>query len=187
MPWKSCGMSLFELLFSLAILAILLSVSLPNFRDFAQSVAGDITLRKLATAIQLGKSAANTSGETVTLCRSIDGNECGGDWQDGILLFTDGNRNRLIDESDALIRYVTFSESGGSIRFRAFQNKQYLQLTYMGTTQNQNGNFTYCPFDGDGQFARQLIVSRTASVRFALDSDGDGYREDSRGRRLACE
>ena len=187
MLWKASGLTFFELLITLSILSIMLTLSMPNFRDLSQSVRGDMTLRKLANAIQFSKSAAITNGATVTLCRSLDGINCSGDWHDGILVFTDSNRNRLIDDSDSLLRHITFPESSGSIRFRAFQNKQYLQLTSLGTTHSQNGNFTYCPSDGEERFARQLIINRTARIRFAQDNDGDGYREDSRGRQLNCE
>ena len=159
---------------------------MPNFRDLAQSISGDVTLRKLANAIQFGKSTAIVNNSSVTLCRSDDGFVCGGHWHDGVIVFTDSNRNREIDGEDILFRHIVFPDSSGSIRFRAFQNKQYLQLTSMGTTHAQNGNFTYCPLTDDAKFTRQLIVNRTARLRFAQDSDADGIREDSRGRPLDC-
>ncbi|PCI74657.1 MAG: hypothetical protein COB20_14945 [SAR86 cluster bacterium] len=180
-------MSLLELLISLGILSILLGISIPDFSELNQSVSGDVTMRKLATAIQLSKMVAITNGTTVTLCKSIDGFSCGGSWKDGVIVFTDSNRDRVINGSDRLARHVTFPYGKGHIRFRAFQNKQYLQLTSLGVTHYQNGNFTYCPFSGDNKLARQLIVNRTARLRFALDNNGDGVREDSRGRPLNCD
>lgn len=181
------GLSLLELLVSLGILSILLSISIPDFTELSESLSGEVTLRKLATAVQLGKSAAVTNGTTVTLCRSADGFVCGGRWQDGVIIFTDLNRDAVINESDRLVRHITFPDGNGHIRFRAFQNKQILQLTSLGTTHYQNGNFTYCPFSGNNLFSRQLIVNRTARLRFAQDKNGDGIREDSRGRPLKCD
>lgn len=180
------GLSLLELIVSLGVVAVLLGIAIPDFNEVQQSLSGDVTLRKLASAVQLGKTSAITHGTTVTLCRSADGLSCGGGWQDGVIVFTDSNRNRNIDEDDSLVRHITFPNSKGHIRFRAFQNKQYLQLSSLGITHYQNGNFTYCPASKDNRFARQLIVNRTARLRFALDSDGDGIREDSRGRPLRC-
>lgn len=180
------GLSLLELLISLSILSMLLGVSIPNFSELSESISGEVTLRKLATAVQLGKSAAITSGTTVTLCRSVDGFTCDGSWEDGVIIFTDRNRDSVLNEGDRLIRHITFPDGRGHINFRAFQNKQSLQLTALGTTAYQNGNFTYCPFSGDSKLTRQLIVNRTARLRFAQDIDGDGFREDSRGRPLSC-
>lgn len=181
------GLTLLELLISLGILAILIGTSMPDFSEFTESISGKTTLRKLATAIQLGKSSAITNDTTVTLCKSVDGLHCGGNWQDGVLIFTDQNRDASIDENDKVIRHIRLPDSKGHIRFRAFQNKQALQLTSLGTTHYQNGSFTYCPFSGNKAFARQLIVNRTARLRFAQDEDGDGLREDSRGRPLNCD
>lgn len=180
------GLSLLELLISLGILSVLLGISIPDFSELTESISGEVTLRKLATAVQLSKSAAITNGTTVTLCRSVDGFACGGRWQDGVIIFTDRNRDSVINESDRLVRHVTFPNGNGHISFRAFQNKQTLQLTSLGTTHYQNGNFTYCPFSGNSLFSRQLIVNRTARLRFAQDKNGDGIREDSRGRPLNC-
>ena len=180
------GLSLLELLISLGILSILLGISIPNFYELAQSISGDVALRKLATAVQLSKSTAVTTGTTVTLCRSADGFVCGGSWQDGVIVFTDRNRDRVVNENDRLVRHITFPNGNGHIRFRAFQNKQYLQVTSLGVTHDQNGNFTYCPFSGNSKLARQLILNRTARLRFAQDSDGDGIKEDSSGRPLHC-
>lgn len=181
------GMSLLELLITLGILSMLLGISIPDFNELVQSISGDVTLRKLATAVQLSKSTAITNETTVTLCRSADGFSCGGSWQDGVIVFTDHNRDRIINGDDKLVRYVTFPNGDGHIRFRAFQNKQYLQITSLGVTHYQNGNFTYCPYSGDSKLARQLIVNRAARLRFAQDSDGDGIKEDSRKRPLNCD
>ena len=180
------GLTLLELLIAMGILAALAGVSMPEFRGLAQSVSGEVTMRRLANAVQFGKSAAITNNASVTLCRSDNGIDCGGSWHDGVIVFTDDNRNRDVDGDDILLRRITFPDGNGHIRFRAFQNKQYLQLTSLGTTHDQNGNFTYCPYTGSARFARQLIVNRTARLRFAQDSNGDGIREDSRGRPLDC-
>lgn len=181
------GLSVLELLVSLCVLSVLLGVSIPDYSALTQSLSGDVTLRRLATAVQLSKAAAISQRTTVTLCRSADGRDCGGTWQDGVILFTDGNRDGTLNDGDRLLRRITFPNSNGQLRYRAFQNKQYLQLSSLGITHSQNGNFTYCPASGNSQFARQLIVNRTARLRFALDSDGDGVKEDSRGRPLSCD
>jgi len=184
---QSRGITLFELLLALSVVSVLGAISLPNFRSLAQSISGEVTLRRLANAVQLGKSSAITQGTMITLCPLSDGPECGRDWHDGLRIFSDVNGNRRVDPQESIIRQIGFPESNGRLRFRAFQNKQYLQITSLGITRNQNGNFTYCPISGESSFARQLIINRTARLRFAQDSDGDGIREDSRGRPLDCE
>jgi len=65
----------------------------------------------------------------------------------------------------------------GSLKFRSFGNKQYLQMTPFGMTNYQNGNFTYCPENGDANLARQVIISFTGRTRYARDKDGESLRE----------
>ncbi len=181
------GLSLLELLTALLILSTLLSISLPNFSETLLKKKGEVTLRKLASAIQLAKSSAIASGHLVTICRSSDGLSCGGEWRHGVILFTDENGDQGINDRDKLLGYVPFTETEGKLSFRAFQNKQYLQITSLGFTRSQNGNFTYCPDNGRPHLANQLILNRTARLRYAVDSNGDGIKEDSQGKPIRCD
>jgi type IV fimbrial biogenesis protein FimT len=180
------GFTLLELLFTLGILATLLGLALPGFKEMHRNTEMDIHARELAQLLQLARVAAITRNSLVTLCRSSEGENCSGRWQDGILVFADYDGDRRIDAEDEAIRYHQFTGFKGEISWRAFQNRQYLQITPQGFTRYQNGNFTLCPANGDAVYARQLIVNRNARVRFAQDRDADGIREDSRGRPLRC-
>ena len=183
---RSLGYTLPELIITLFLLALLAGISLPDLSRYMDQRKGDITVRRLAQAVEFARVAAISSGGLVTLCRSRDGMVCGGEWREGVLIFTDRNGNRLVDQDDSILRHMTFPGSDGRIQWRAFRNRQYLQITKLGFTRFQNGNFTYCPAGGDPRMAHQIIVNRTARVRFAQDSDGDGIREDSRGRAIDC-
>ncbi len=183
---EDAGLTLFELLFTLLLLSILLAVALPDFGDLISHKRSDSNIRTLITSLELARTSAIVDNSLVTLCRSANGESCGGRWKDGILVFTDPNGNRKVDLQDRIIRYVTFPYLHGNLRWRAFQNRQYLQITPQGFTRYQNGNFTFCPDSGDLRHARQLILNRTGRIRQAGDSNGDGIREDSRGRPIRC-
>ncbi|MEQ8314514.1 MAG: GspH/FimT family protein [Gammaproteobacteria bacterium] len=183
----SSGFTLLELLITLLMLSLLLGIALPDFHELVQQKQSDITIRTLTTALELARTSAITDNSLSTLCRSSDGSECGGNWEDGILVFTDHNGNRKIDTEDRLIRHFPSPGSTGKLYWRAFQNRQYLQFTPQGFTRYQNGNFTFCPHSKDLSLARQIILNRSARIRHAQDSDGDGIREDSRGRPIRCD
>ncbi|NQV69901.1 MAG: type II transport protein GspH [Pseudohongiella sp.] len=180
------GLTLLELMITLFLLSILLGVSMPEFKTLMERKKAELSIRKLAGAIELAKSSAIASSSLVTLCRSFDGAKCGGKWQDGLIIFTDSNADRKINQQDKLLHSITFPLMHGELRWRAFQNRQYLQITHLGFTRYQNGNFTYCPEDKNPKFASQLIINRTGRVRFAIDSDDDGIKEDSQGRAITC-
>lgn len=178
--------SLLELLVAMLIVSVLISLSLPNFEEFVEEKKADDTINRIRQAVAAAKVGAIVNGNYVTLCKSSGGEKCGGKWEQGIIAFTDKNGDRKINQEDRLLRYFTFPDARGSVHWRAFQNRQYLQITGQGYTRFQNGNFTYCPFNKKPYLARQLIVNRTARVRYATDSNNDGIREDSRGRPIRC-
>lgn len=186
LPGQETGLTLLELLVCLVIVALLAALAAPGWSDLVEDKRGDLVIRRLNQAIELARISAVTYGEVVTLCRSRNGFECRGDWEDGVLVFRDPELNRYLEAEQQALRYVDFGASDGRIVWRAFGNRQYLQFTPLGFTRNQNGNFTWCPDSGDQRHARQLIVNRTGRTRRALDSDGDGIPEDSRGRPLRC-
>lgn len=180
------GFTLVELLICLAILSILLSLTNPGFSQWLQRYQADKVINELVRAISLARATAITSNKMVTLCRSMDGQNCGGRWEEGSIIFTDQNADSKINGNDQLIYRLEALKYPGTIKFRAFQNKQYLQMTPLGFSNYQNGNFTYCPANNDARLAQQLIISRTGRTRLAIDSDGDGYRENARKKPLVC-
>jgi len=187
---SAAGLTLLELLVALCIMALLLGVSLPDLRRTLAQKRADITMNRLAQAIQLARNAAALNNSLVTLCGSTDGEACDGNWRHAALIFLDRDGDRKVDAATSpdsnIVRWLMFPEIAGTLRWRAFGNRSYLQITPQGFTLYQNGNFTYCPANGDPSAARQLIVNRTARVRHARDSNGDGLREDSRGRPIRC-
>jgi len=185
-PGGGAGMTLLELLIAMLIFAALLGLSMPGFGELVAARRGDIVMDRLRQAVSLARTTAVTSGELTTLCRSADALTCGGEWRDGVLVFRDSDGDRTLDDGQTPVRYIDLGDTRGAVYWRAFQNRQYLQFTPLGFTRYQNGNFTYCPDNGQLQYARQLILNRTGRLRTAVDSDGDGIAEDSRGRPLRC-
>ena len=59
-------------------------------------------------------------------------------------------------------------------------------MTGNGYTHFQNGNFVYCPADGDLRYARQLVINVQGRARTSQDVDHDGFVEDRLGRHLTC-
>src|SRR5690606_31569095 len=125
-------------------------------------------------SIGLARSAAIRENRITTLCRSDDGIQCQGAWMDGLIVFTDANGNHVLDPEDRLLYRLEASTVPGTLLFRSFGNRQYLQFEGRGLTRYQNGNFTFCPVDGDVRQIRQLILSFSGRTRMARDQDQDG-------------
>ena len=181
------GYTLLELLITLAILGVLLQMGLPSLAHLQRGREADMLMKTLTGHIALARSEAATQGRIVTLCPSRDGVHCGGDWGQGSLLFLDRNGDRVVNQDDRVLRVRLDETPPGSLRWRAFGNRQALQIDARGFLLHQSGNFTYCDASGDARLNRQLVVNATGRVRVSRDTDGDDVVEDSRGRPLLCD
>jgi len=181
------GFSLVEAVVCMALVSILLGYAFPSLNDMLKRSEATSAINWLVTTVAFTRHAAITRGVTVTLCPSKDGTTCGGHWHEGVIIFTDANRDRTIDSKDKLLHRARFPVDGATLTWHSFRNRQYLQMRGDGFTNYQNGNFVYCPGDKDSRFARQLVINMQGRARTSSDIDGDGIVEDRRGRDLTCE
>jgi type IV fimbrial biogenesis protein FimT len=185
----SYGLTFIELLLVLGICGfLLLRFAQPSWQELQQRKQVELMMAELQQSIAMARSSAVSHNSMVTLCRSNDGSQCRGRWKDGSILFTDANADHILNEDDRLLFRLPALAPGiqGNLAFNAFRNRQYLQMTPQGSTNFQNGNFTWCPTDGNLRLARQLIVSVSGRTRMARDSDRDGIVENSQGQPLDC-
>lgn len=187
MQRKAAGLSLIEMLVTMSIVAFLALGGLPDFSEWRERKEIDALMHEMISAIDMARSHAIAENVVVTFCRSNDGRKCQGKWHEGSILFTDFNGDRALNGRDRLLFRLEPMKPLGTLEFRSFQNRQFLQLNPRGFTNYQNGNFTFCPADKDPRLARQIIVSLSGRTRFARDRDGDGVREDSQGKPLYCK
>lgn len=180
------GYTALELCIMLALVCILAGMAVSPLQAFVTAKEGDQVLRSIQELILLARSEAVTNGQGVTFCPSSTGSECGGTWAAGALLFLDRNFDRKINQDDSILRVKRDLTRRGSITWRAFGNRQYLQVDASGFLRHQSGNFSYCDASDDPQLARQLVVNSAGRLRVSVDSDGDGIRENSRGNALQC-
>lgn len=180
------GFTLLDTLVALAIATASLILAVPALHTLQLELRGHRVMQDLASGIYLARSQAAKTGTLTTLCPSTTARLCDGSWDQGILIFSDHDGDAEVDDTDEFIGYLAAAAPLGRLDWRAFRSKPYLQITPLGFTRHQNGSFTWCPAGGDQAAARQLIISRTGRVRFAIDSNGDGLREGAAGQPVAC-
>lgn len=90
---RNRGMTAVELLFTMAIAALLMALAVPSFRDFVQNNRAAEEANALVGALALARSEAVTRGVPVTVCSSTDNETCADatDWSTGWIVFTDAN------------------------------------------------------------------------------------------------
>jgi type IV fimbrial biogenesis protein FimT len=112
---KSSGFTMIELMMTIAIGSIVMMLAIPSFRYVTNSNRIAAEVNGLLGDMQLARSEAIKTGQTVTVCVSNDGANCTGEttWQKGWIVFSDVNGNGVFDTgSDTLLRVQrTFSSS----------------------------------------------------------------------------
>ena len=94
------GFTLYELLITVLIVGVILSLGVPNLQDFAANSRLTGTANDLHAAFQLARSEAVRAKTNVTICASADplgpNADCNGMWNQGYIVFLDddGDLNR---------------------------------------------------------------------------------------------
>jgi type IV fimbrial biogenesis protein FimT len=181
------GLSLIELIVTLALSAILLRLALPGFQDLLASQRAAAASNAITATIALARTSAIVYRLPVLVCPN-DMGQCGNrtHWPRGALVFADRNNNRQRDDEEPLYGTLPAFEAGASVEWRSFRNRSYLLFLPDGLTDWQNGHFQYCPNSNNPRHARQIIVNAQGRTRLAPDSDRDGIRENAQGQPLQC-
>ncbi len=184
---RTRGFSLTELLLTLGLAAILAGAATPGFLALVSEHRASADVNALLGAVRNARALAILHNQAVRLCAG-PALVCEGadDWRQGAFVFFDSNDNRRVDNDETVALRLAPVRTGARIRWRSFRNRRDLLFRGSGLTDWQNGNFHYCPADQDPALARQLILNAQGRARLAVDSDGDGVREDARGRPLTC-
>lgn len=110
-PQPARGLTLIELMMTLAVAGVLLTVAAPGFQQLLNSSRINGASQELAAAVHLGRAEAVRHNRRALLCRSTDGSACSGTantWP-GWILFIDANGNGERDTAEALIQAGSFS------------------------------------------------------------------------------
>ncbi|MDX1573001.1 MAG: GspH/FimT family pseudopilin [Methylophaga sp.] len=158
------GLTLIELLIVIAIVSILAAIAMPSFNDLLRRQAINGQANALFSMLYLARSEAIKRSSVVTICKSSDGQNCGGNWSDGWMMFADQNKDGAMDAGDTMITQGRISEKI-AVGWVAFGSNNYIRFTPRGMTLAQNGTFTVCPENTDEKLARSVVVSKTARVR----------------------
>lgn len=86
---SNSGFTLIELIVTMVVVAIVLSIALPSFQTQVLNNRSIALGEDFASAINLVRSEAVKRAGRVSLCASEDGETCSGAWTDGFIAFVD--------------------------------------------------------------------------------------------------
>ncbi|BCX81034.1 type IV fimbrial biogenesis protein FimT [Methylomarinovum caldicuralii] len=90
---RATGFTLIELMVTVAMAAIVLTVGVPGFQALVKNNRLTAAANELVGTLSLARSEAVKRGIRVTVCKSADGESCAtsGYWEQGWIVFTDLN------------------------------------------------------------------------------------------------
>lgn len=159
------GYTLTELLIALMLSIILVVVALPVYRDLTSNNRKQTQVTQLVAAINFARSEAISRHSIVTLCKTKDANQCGGEWDDGWLVFVDKKASGQVDPGDRILQIYPASPPGSFLEWVGQRSNSYLQMEPSGGTHGQAGTFTYYPNADNKQKKSMIIVSQTGRIR----------------------
>jgi len=164
------GMSLVELLVSLAVAAVLMGLAAPSVASMLSSAELTSTSNAFLSSLRLARSEAAKRGGRVALCKASDDSGCTttGGWEQGWIIFHDVNNNGRLDEGETVIQRV--DPLSARLQFAGNHNvASYLSYVGSGGTRMVSGAFqagtlTLCHPGAPGE-ARQIVMSSTGRAR----------------------
>ena len=122
------GFTIYELMITMLIIGIILTIGIPNLSEFTQNSRLTSTSNDLHSSFQLARSEAARAKSNITICASVNSLDpaaaCGGTFNDGWIIFVDTNGDLVRDAGENILRAhppvadgVTVTTNGGSNYF----------------------------------------------------------------------
>jgi len=166
------GFTLAELLATVGIGALLLSIGLPGLTTFAKNSRQISISNEFLADFHYARDLAITNNNRVTICPSSNGVSCNGArWADGRIVFVDLDGDRIVDADETVQRVTTdmgdvdvaTAEFGAAITYRP--NGRAMAAT----VRDNSGEFVICD-DRGAEHARALIVDVSGRPRISHEN-----------------
>jgi len=111
------GMTLVELMVTVAILGIVMVIGVPSFRGIVDRNRIAAHTNDFLSALYLARSEAIMRGRRVVLCKSNNGTACAtsGNWEQGWIVFVDADGTNTVTTGDTVLRVHGQLESGDTL------------------------------------------------------------------------
>ncbi len=179
------GFTLIELMITLVVAGIVLTVAVPSLQDMVISNRVATEVNSLVASLNKARSEAIKKGDSVSLCASSNGTSCSGGWSAGWIIFDDTDDDGAFDGGETLIYASQPLSSSNTLSYAATES--FVRFKSDGFAE-EIGVFKLCESGNAAKYARSIYISATGRVRLSSDTDGSGIHDDglASSTELSC-
>lgn len=174
---KQRGFSLGELLTTLGVIGVSLSLVVPSLDDVSRDNARASAVNELVGTLHAARAEAITRNRQVAACPSREGRSCAAEahWNDGWIRFVDANRNQRRDAGEEIL-----GTSPGTPGLRISSPDFDRAFAYQPSgrivtpdSQEHSGQFSIC--DSRGEESASVLVVNTVGLPMLSGGTDDSF------------
>ena len=155
------GLTLVELLVTLAVAAILITVGAPAMTSILERFRAQDAVSQWQGDLVYARQVAAAYQTSVTVCPMGGATNCDGDWTAGYTAFIDVNGNGTLDADDEALHQRDAINGQDYVNSTA---PRQIRFTEDGFAED-SGTLIYCPGETDSALSMGLSVSSTGQTR----------------------
>jgi type IV fimbrial biogenesis protein FimT len=164
------GFTLIELIVTIAILGIMLTIAIPSFRSLIINNRIATQSNDFISDIAHARAEAVRRNARISICKSNTGTSCvaSANWQDGWVVWLDSNNDGVVNTGETILRVHGPLASGITLVATGFNSGTYFQYLPSGVvggvaggTPTTAGTLTLCQ---SGYYGRTINFNTTGRV-----------------------
>ena len=166
---KSAGLTLIELLVTIAIMGIAMSIGVPSLNTMVKDNGLSTTYNQMVGLTAYARMhASKRHGENITLCKSVNGTSCS-NASSGfkLIVFTDAGTMGSIDGTDVLLKQVAINDTKIKLDISGFNNHRIVFLA--SGKPEKTGSIMVC--DDRSSHIHGLVMNMSGQIRKATAAE----------------
>ncbi len=166
---KRNGFTLIELILTLFLAALVLTVGVPNFQETMRDNRMVTQTNALVTALNIARSEAIKRSVRITVCKSKNQSTCSGDaeWENGWIVFSDQDKDGTFDGAPEEVISTSAGLSGNNTLRTNANFSNFITFTSSGESRGNPGNsgtFSLCDARGATK-GRAILINDAGQIR----------------------